>query len=76
MWQLSANIYAIFSAIQKIEIVFKRLPFAPRHAFIKRGAGNVFHALHKFDQGLSAAGPYWRKTHAAIAHNNARNAVV
>ena len=53
-----------------VHVVGERLPLAPLHALVQRGAGDVLDALHQLDQRLLAARAHRREADAAVAHHD------
>ena len=60
--------------IEEVEVLGEALP-SPPHALLERGAGDVFDALHQFDEPLAFAGSHRCEPDTAVAHDHSRDAV-
>ncbi len=74
VWHLCAHVHRPTLLVEQVEILRKRFP-VPLDAFVEGDAGNVFDALHQFDQFGLSAGPHRRETDAAIPGDHRGDAV-
>ena len=71
---LRGDVDRVLAPSHDVEVVGEALP-TPRDAFVERGAGDVLDALHQFDEPLVTVGTNRREAHAAVAHDDGRDAV-